>query len=132
MLLCGITVRPPAANYARCRVFDVDLRQASSPLARCRRDFGRRMTTPSPSRHWLKPWMVLAALAVAASVVLNLVAASLGHSPPWLLGVNLTVALLVLGAGILAVARLSSRTDAEALRMRSALDASQARLAAIV
>jgi PAS domain S-box-containing protein len=76
--------------------------------------------------------MVLAGLAVAASVALNLVAAGMGHSPPWLLGVNLTVALLVLGAGILAAARLSSRTDAEASRMRNALDASQARLAAIV
>jgi len=76
--------------------------------------------------------MVLAGLAVAAGVVLNLVAAGLGHSPPWLLGVNLTVALLVLGAGILAMARLSSRTQAEASRMRTALDASQARLAAIV
>jgi|SRR5579859_5195344 len=83
-------------------------------------------------RHLLKPWMVLAGLAVAASVALNLAAAGLGHSPPWLLGVNLTVALLVLGAGILAVARLSSVTDAEASRMRDALDASQARLAAIV
>ncbi len=76
--------------------------------------------------------MVLAGLAAAASVVFNLVSASLSHSPPWLLGVNLTVDLLVLGAGILAVARLSSRTDAEASRMRTALDASQARLAAVV
>jgi two-component system sensor kinase len=90
------------------------------------------MTKPSPSPQWLKLWIVVAGLAVAASVTFNLVAASMGHSPPWLLGVNLALALLVLGAAILAVARLSSRADAEASRMRNALDASQARLAAIV
>ena len=76
--------------------------------------------------------MVAAVLAVAAGVSLDLIAASLGYNPPWLLGVNLTVALLVLGAGILAVARFATRTEAETSRIRSALDDSQARLAAIV
>lgn len=83
-------------------------------------------------RFWLKIWMALAALAVGASVVLNLLAADWGHSRPWLLGVNLAVALLVLGTGILAVGRLASSTAMETTRMRTALDASQARLAAIV
>lgn len=76
--------------------------------------------------------MLAAAAAVAASVILNLTAAGLGQSAPWLLGVNLTVALLVLGASIVGVAQLASRTEAEAAFMRNALDASQARLGAIV
>jgi len=85
-----------------------------------------------PSRGWLKPWMVAAALVVVASIGVNLVATTLGYSPPWLLGANLVVALFMLGASILAVAGLASRTDEEASRMQVALDASQARLAAIV
>lgn len=76
--------------------------------------------------------MVLAGLAVAVSVALNLLAADWGHSRPWLLGVNLAVALLVLGTGILVVGRLASSSAKETTRMRTALDASQARLAAIV
>src|SRR3954465_1356697 len=91
------------------------------------------MTFPAPVvRGWLKPWMIVAALVVAASIALNLFATNLGYSPPWLLGVNLVVALFMLGGSILAVAKLASRTDEEASRMRVALDASQARLAAIV
>src|SRR4051812_23793559 len=91
------------------------------------------MTSPAPVvRGWLKPWMIVAALVVAASIALNLFATNLGYSPPWLLGVNLVVALFMLGGSILAVAKLASRTDEEASRMRVALDASQARLAAIV
>ncbi|HXF16315.1 MAG TPA: PAS domain-containing protein, partial [Burkholderiales bacterium] len=85
-----------------------------------------------PSRGWLKPWMVAAALVVVASIGVNLVATTLGYSPPWLLGANLVVALFMLGASILAVAGLASRTEEEASRMQVALDASQARLAAIV
>jgi PAS domain S-box-containing protein len=84
------------------------------------------------NRPWLKPWMLAAGAAVAASIVLNLAAASLGQSAPWILGVNLTVALLVLGASIVGVAQLASRADAETSLIRHALDASQARLAAIV
>jgi PAS domain S-box-containing protein len=84
------------------------------------------------ARSWTKPWMAVAALALVGSIVLNVLAARSGQSAPWVLGVNLTVALLALGAGILAVARLVSRSEAEAVRMRDALDASQARLAAIV
>jgi PAS domain S-box-containing protein len=84
------------------------------------------------ARRGLRLWVAAAVLAIAASVALNLVASSLGHIPPWLLGVNLAIALLVLGTSILVVARFASRTQEEASRMRSALDASQARLAAIV
>lgn len=76
--------------------------------------------------------MLAAGAAVAASIVLNLAAASLGQSAPWILGVNLTVALLVLGASIIGVAQFASRADAETSLIRHALDASQARLAAIV
>ena len=83
-------------------------------------------------RLWLKPWMIAAGIAVVASIILNLAAASLGQSAPWILGVNLTVGLLVLGASIVGVAQLASRADAEAAVIRHALDASQARLAAIV
>lgn len=85
-----------------------------------------------PDRLWLKPWMLAAGAAVAASIVLNLAAASLGQSAPWILGVNLTVGLLVLGASIVGVAQFASRADAETSLIRHALDASQARLAAIV
>ncbi len=76
--------------------------------------------------------MLAAGAAVAASIVLNLAAASLGQSAPWILGVNLAVALLVLGASIVGVAQFVSRADAETSLIRHALDASQARLAAIV
>jgi len=90
------------------------------------------MTGPSPLRHWLKPWMVAVVLAVAAAAALDLIAASLGYNPPWLLGVNLTFALFVLGAGILAAAQIATRAEAETSRIRGALEDSQARLAAIV
>ena len=76
--------------------------------------------------------MVAAVLAVAAAVVLNLIAASLDYNPPWLLGVNLTFALFVLGAGILAAAQFATRAEAETSRIRGALADSQARLGAIV
>jgi len=90
------------------------------------------MSAPTPPRRWLRLWVGVAVLAIVASVALNLVASNLGHIPPWLLGLNLAIALLVLGTSILVVAWLASRTQQEATRMRSALDASQARLAAIV
>ena len=55
---------------------------------------------------WKKPWVAMAALVLLGSIVLNIAAARTGHSAPWLLGVNLTFALLALGAVILSVARL--------------------------
>ena len=70
--------------------------------------------------------------AIGGSVALSVAASRLEYIPHWLLGVILTTALLVLGTSILLVARLASRTQQEAFRMRSALDATQARLAAIV
>lgn len=76
--------------------------------------------------------MVAAVLVVAAAAALDLIAATLGYNPPWLLGVNLTFALFVLGAGILAAAQIATRAEAETSRMRGALEDSQARLAAIV
>lgn len=83
-------------------------------------------------RFWTKPWIALASLALLASVVLNVAATRSGDSAHWLLAVNLAVALLTLGGGIVAVARVVSGSQAEASRMRDALDASQARLSVIV
>jgi len=76
--------------------------------------------------------MVVAALGAATNVLLDLIAAGLGHGTPLMLGVNLAVSLLVLGAGILAVARLAAGSEADTSLIRNALDASQARLGAIV
>ncbi|HEX4984660.1 MAG TPA: PAS domain-containing sensor histidine kinase [Burkholderiales bacterium] len=83
-------------------------------------------------KSWWKPSLVALAAAVAANIALNLVAARLGHSAPWVMGLNLTLALLTLGVAILAVARLATSSRSEASRMRDALDASKARLSAIV
>jgi PAS domain-containing protein len=75
---------------------------------------------------------MVAAVLVVAAAALDLIAATLGYNPPWLLGVNLTFALFVLGAGILGAAQIATRAEAETSRMRGALEDSQARLAAIV
>jgi PAS domain S-box-containing protein len=90
------------------------------------------MNAPSPVRSWTSPWVVGAAVAVIASIALNIVAVRSGDSAPWVLGLNMVVAMLALGGGILANARLVSDSQAETYRIRTALDASQARLAAIV
>lgn len=79
-----------------------------------------------------RPWIVVAAAAILASIFLNVLAARSGDNAPWLLAVNLTAAMLVFVAGILGVARVVSTTEAETSRIRTALGASQARLAAIV
>ncbi|MGH8677114.1 MAG: PAS domain S-box protein, partial [Burkholderiales bacterium] len=90
---------------------------------------------PAPPRRsrWLKPWVVAGGLAAAAAlIVLNFAAAMFGVSIPWLVATDLVTDLVVLGAGIFVVVRLEMSAEAEAVRMRSALDATQARLGVIV
>jgi PAS domain S-box-containing protein len=85
------------------------------------------------SLRWLKPWMTAAGVAGAAGiVVLNFTAAQFGDSVPWLAATDLVVDLAILGAAIFAVVRVAMSAEAETARMRNALDASEARLAAIV
>jgi PAS domain S-box-containing protein len=85
------------------------------------------------SLRWLKPWMIAAGVAGAAGiVVLNFAAAQFGDSVPWLEATDLVVDLAVLGAGIFAVVRVAMSAEVETARMQNALNATQARLAAIV
>ncbi len=89
----------------------------------------------APSRRplWLKPWVVAGGIAAASGlVVLNFAAAMLSDSLPWLAATDVVVDLAVLGAGVFAVVRLEMTAEAESARMRTALDATQARLGAIV
>jgi PAS domain S-box-containing protein len=86
-----------------------------------------------PSLRWLKPWMIAAGVASAAGiVVLNFAAAQFGDSVPWLTATDLVVDLAILGAAIFGVVRVAMSAEAETARMQNALDATQARLAAIV
>ena len=85
------------------------------------------------SLRWLKPWMIAAGVAGAAGiVVLNFSAALFKDSVPWLAATDLVVDLAILGAAIFAVVRVAMSAEARAASMRNALDASRARLAAIV
>jgi PAS domain S-box-containing protein len=65
-------------------------------------------------------------------VVLNFTAAQFGDSVPWLAATDLVVDLAILGAAIFAVVRVALSAEAQTARMQNALDATQARLAAIV
>lgn len=90
-------------------------------------------TQARPSLRWLKPWMIAAGVAGAAGiVVLNFTAAQFGDSVPWLTATDLVVDLAILGAAIFGVVRVAMSAEAETARMQNALDATQARLAAIV
>lgn len=90
-------------------------------------------TRARPSLSWLKPWMVAAGVAGAAGiVVLNFTAAQYADTVPWLAATDLVVDLAILGAAIFAVVRVAMGAEAETARMQDALNASQARLAAIV
>ena len=85
------------------------------------------------SPHWLKPWVIAAAVASAAGIgVLNFIAAQFGDSVPWLQATDLVIDLAILAAGIVAVITVAMRAEAEAVRMQTVLDATEARLAAIV
>ena len=90
-------------------------------------------TQVRPSLRWLKPWMIGTGVAGAAGiVVLNFTAVQFGDSVPWLAATDLVVDLAILGAAIFAVVRVALRAEAQTARMQNALDATQARLAAIV
>jgi PAS domain-containing protein len=94
------------------------------------------MNSRAQKRHslrWLKPWMIAAGVAGAAGiVVLNFTAAQYADTVPWLAATDLVVDLVILGAGIFAVVRVAMSAEAETARMQNALDATQARLGAIV
>ena len=85
------------------------------------------------SLRWLKPWFAAAGVAGAAGIVVfNFTAALFGDSVPWLAATDLVVDLAIVGACIFAVVRVAMSAEAETARMQNALDATQARLAAIV
>jgi two-component system sensor kinase len=85
------------------------------------------------SLRWLKPWIAAAGIAGAAGIVVfNVTAALFGDKVPWLAATDLVVDLAILGGCIFAVVRVAMSAEAETARMRNALDATQARLAAIV
>ncbi len=81
----------------------------------------------------LSPFAIGLAVAVAAAVVvLNVAALTLRTDYPWLPALDFVVDLALLGAGIFAFVRQGLRADAREAEARAALDASQARLGAIV
>jgi len=86
-----------------------------------------------PSPRGLKPWVIAAGVAGAAGIgVLNFTAAQFGDSVPWLAAIDLVVDIAILAAGIVAGVSIAMHAEAEAVRMQTVLDATQARLAAIV
>jgi len=97
---------------------------------------GRDMMDGAQARsspHWLKPWVIAAGVAGAAGIgVLNFTAAQFGDSVPWLVATDLVIDIAILATGIVAVVSVAMRAEAESVRMRTVLDATQARLAAIV
>lgn len=79
------------------------------------------------------PRATLAAMAAAAAiVVLNVAALTLRAEHPWLPALDFVVDLSVLGLGIFAFVRQGLRAEARAAQARAALDATEARLAAIL
>jgi PAS domain S-box-containing protein len=83
---------------------------------------------PVPAPGSLKPRaVVLLLVAAVALAILNFAAFATGSAQPWLAGFDLAIDLLVLGAGIMFFARQATRG-----RVQAELDATQARLAAIV
>ncbi|HZP93608.1 MAG TPA: PAS domain-containing sensor histidine kinase [Burkholderiales bacterium] len=94
------------------------------------------MNRPLPHRRlppWLKPWMIAVGIALAAGVVvLDFADLQYSDSRPWLAAVSLMVNLAVLGVGVGAVVLLAMSAEAQTARFEDALEASRARLAAIV
>ena len=85
------------------------------------------------TRIWLKPWAAPAGLMLAAAiVVLNFATVAVGAGTPWLAALNMAVNLSVLGAMIVVIVRTGLRAEASESRARTALDESQARLAAVM
>ncbi|MGE0873218.1 MAG: PAS domain S-box protein [Burkholderiales bacterium] len=78
---------------------------------------------------WLRPWMLASGIGLIAALgVLNFAAALYGSTLPWLAATDIVVDIAVLGAGLYLVLCLALRAEAQSAK----LDASQARLAAIV
>jgi len=85
---------------------------------------------PSPS---LSPFAIGLGVGVAAAVVvLNVAALTLHADYPWLPALDFVVDMSLLGIGVFAFVRQGMRADAREAEAQAALDASQARLAAIV
>ncbi len=77
-------------------------------------------------------WVGLGVAAGAAIVVLNVAALTLRSEHPWLPALDFVVDLAVLGVGIFAFVRQGMLADAREALAQAALDATQARLAAVV
>jgi PAS domain S-box-containing protein len=82
---------------------------------------------------WQKPWSAALGLAVAAGVVvLNFAAAAFGGDTPWLYALDLVVDLAVLGAVIVVIVQTGLQAEARERSVRTAIDETQARLAAVM
>ena len=82
---------------------------------------------------WQKPWSAALGLAVAAGiVVLNFAAAAFGGDTPWLYALDLVVDLIVLGAVIVVIVQTGLQAEARERSVRTAMDETQARLAAVM
>jgi len=82
---------------------------------------------------WVTPTTIAAGLGVvAALVVLNVAALVVGGDQPWLVATDAVADLAVLAFVAFAFVRIGLRVDAEAARMREALDEATMRLAAVV
>lgn len=82
---------------------------------------------------WVTPTTITAALGVvAALIVLNIATLVVGGDEPWLVATDAVADVAVLVLIAIAFVRVGLRVDAEAARMREALDEATARLGAIV
>lgn len=82
---------------------------------------------------WLKPWVLGAGIAaVALAGVLNFAALSHGADLPWLLALDAVTDLAMLAGAIALIVWLGMRQESQAARLRAQLDASQARVAAVL
>jgi PAS domain S-box-containing protein len=82
---------------------------------------------------WVTPTTIAAALGVvAALIVLNITTLVVGGDEPWLVATDAVADVAVLTLIAFAFVRIRLRIDAEAARMREALDEATMRLAAVV
>jgi PAS domain S-box-containing protein len=84
-------------------------------------------------RLWFHPAAAVIGLSLAAAVVvLNFATLAFGAGAPWLTALNLVANLVVLGAMIVVIVQVSLQAEKRASSARTALDESQARLAAVM